>query len=313
MYYFPHYHSLYEWIMNIKHLEHLLAVADTKSFSRAAESLFITQSALSRSIQALEEELGSRLFDRIGKRNELTPLGQDVVVRARQIVQDASELQRSVQLFQQGSGGEIRVGLGSGPGALLMTPLLHHIAEHHPEVRVSITRGTTELQLGQLRARQLEALVVDARRVIPAPDLLIEQVAELRACFICRADHPLAMYPSVTISQVLAFPVASTPLSDEVARIMVNHYGAQADPAQMTTLQCEDVGSLIDTVEHSKAVFLGVAAAARDGLQAGRLVELRMAPKLEATARYAYVTLVGRSEAPVMTLFRQFVAERLQE
>lgn len=299
--------------MNIKHLEHLLAVADTKSFSRAAENLFITQSALSRSIQTLEDELGGRLLDRIGKRNELTPLGQDVVVRARQIVQDACELRRSVELFQQGSGGEIRVGLGSGPGALLMTPLLQHIAEHHPGVRVSITRGTTELQLGQLRARQLEALVVDARRVVPAPDLLVEHVAELQACFICRADHPLARLRSVSISQVLAYPVASTPLSDEVARIMVNHYGAQANPAQMTTLQCEDVRSLIDTVEHSRAVFLGVAAAAREGLQAGRLIELHITPKLQATARYAYVTLVGRSEAPVMTLFRQFVAERLCE
>jgi DNA-binding transcriptional LysR family regulator len=299
--------------MNIKHLEHLLALADTKSFSRAAESLFITQSALSRSIQVLEEELGGRLLDRIGKRNELTPLGQDVVVRARQIVQDACELQRSAELFQQGSGGEIRVGLGSGPGALLMTPLLCHIAEHHPGVRVSITRGPTELQLVQLRARQLEALVVDARRVVPAPDLVIEPAAELRACFICRADHPLAGRRSVSISQVLAYPVASTPLSDEVARIMVDHYGPQADPAQMTTLQCEDVGSLIDTVEHSRAVFLGVAAAARDGLQAGRLVELRVTPKLHATARYAYITLVGRSEAPVMTLFRRFVSERLRE
>ena len=67
--------------MNIKHLEHLLALADIGSFSRAAEKLFITQSALSRSIQSLEEDLGGKVLDRIGKRNELTPLGQDVVSR----------------------------------------------------------------------------------------------------------------------------------------------------------------------------------------------------------------------------------------
>ena len=60
--------------MNIKHLEHLLALADTGSFSRAAEKLFITQSALSRSIQSLEDDLGGKVLDRIGKRNELTPL-----------------------------------------------------------------------------------------------------------------------------------------------------------------------------------------------------------------------------------------------
>lgn len=299
--------------MNIKHLEHLLAVAETGSFSRAADRLCITQSALSRSIQNLEEELGARLLDRIGKRNKLTPLGEDVLARARRIVQDACELRRSADLFRQGDGGEIRVALGSGPAALLMTPLLCHMAEHHPRVHVSITRGPTELQLMQLRARQLEALVVDSRYVVPAPDLRIEQVAQLRACFVCRADHPLAHQSSVTLPQVLAYPVASTPLSDEVARLLIDLYGPQADPAQMTTLQCEDVASLLDAVQQTRAVFLGVAAAARKDLEAGRLVELRMTPAFEAVARFAYVTLAGRTEAPAMALFRRFVSQQLRD
>ena len=65
--------------MNLRHLEHWLALADTGSFSRAAEKLHITQSALSRSIQALEEDLGGPLVDRVGKKNELTPLGRSVL------------------------------------------------------------------------------------------------------------------------------------------------------------------------------------------------------------------------------------------
>ena len=74
--------------MNLRHLEHWLALAETGSFSRAAEKLHITQSALSRSIQSLEEELGGPLVDRIGKRNELTPLGHSVLERARRILSD---------------------------------------------------------------------------------------------------------------------------------------------------------------------------------------------------------------------------------
>ena len=157
--------------MNLKHLEHLLALAETGSFSRAAARLHLTQSALSRSIQALEEELGGRLLDRIGKRNELTPLGHTVVARARRITLEASELKRSAELLRQGDLGSIRVGLGAGPGALLMTPLLQHIARFCPGVKVSISRGSTELQLVQLRARQLDALVIDVRRIAPAPAL----------------------------------------------------------------------------------------------------------------------------------------------
>lgn len=299
--------------MNIKHLEHLLALADTGSFSRAADKLFITQSALSRSIQSLEEDLGGRLLDRIGKRNELTPLGHEVVARARQIVLAASELRRSAELLQQGGGGAMRVGLGSGPGALLMTPLMCHMARHHPRVRVSITRGPVELQLLQLRARQLDALVVDVRRVVPAPDLRVELVAELRAGFVCRVDHPLARRQSVALPEILDYPLASTPLSDEVARAMLDQYGPQANPSVITTLQCEDVTSLIDTVAQSQAIFLGVVATARAGLQAGTLMELPIKPSLQIGARFAYVTLLGRTEAPVMSLFRRFVAETLHD
>ena len=73
-------------------------------------------------------------IDRTGKRNELTPLGQAVAVRARRMVFEAAELRRSAELLKQGDLGAIRIGLGSGPGAMLMTPFLVHMARHHPGV-----------------------------------------------------------------------------------------------------------------------------------------------------------------------------------
>ena len=297
--------------MNIKHLEYLLALADTGSFSRAAEKLFITQSALSRSIQNLEEDLGGLLLDRIGKRNELTPLGLDVVSRARHIVRDAAELRQSAKLLQGEGNASISVGLGSGPAALLMVPLLCSAARQQG-VRVSVTQGSVDLQVLQLRNRQLDAMVVDMRRVIPAADLNIESLVELKAGFVARADHPLAGKKSVSLSDVLRYPIASTPLSDEVARTMVDQYGLQANPAEMVTLRCDDIASLVSAVAQTDAVFLGVIAATRSGLSEGSLVELQVRPKLTASARFAYVTLAGRTEAPAMPSFRAFVLKHLR-
>jgi DNA-binding transcriptional LysR family regulator len=296
--------------MNTRSLEHLLAVAETGSFSRAAERCFLTQSALSRSIAALEEDLGGRLLDRIGKRNELTPLGLQVVERARGIVREAAELKRSAELLH-GGGGVIRVGLGSGPGALLMLPLMRLGAQHYPKVRVSITRGPAELQLLQLRNRQLDAMVVDARRVSPAADLQIESLGELRAGFICRAGHRLAGRRTLSMAQVLEYPLAGTPLSDEVSRTLLEQYGVH--PERITAIGCEDIGSLIETVAQTDAIYLGIVSAAREGLADGQLIELPVRPTLAIGARFAYVSLVGRTEAPVMQLFRQLVAERLGE
>ena len=299
--------------MNIKHLEHLLALADTGSFSRAAEKSFITQSALSRSIQNLEDELGGKVLDRIGKRNELTPLGLDVVARARHIVRDAAELRHSARLLQGGGMGTISVGQGSGPASLLMTPLMCSAAQQQRRMRVAITQGPVELQILQLRSRHLDAMVVDMHRVIPASDLNIESLVELKAGFVVSAMHPLAMKKAVTLADVLQYPVASTPLSDVVARLMVDQYGLQANPSDMVSLRCDDVASLVNTVAQTEAIFLGVLAAAHAGLNDRSLVQLSLKPPLLASARFAYVTLAGRTEAPAMAWFRQFVREHLHD
>ena len=130
--------------MKLAHLRHFIAVAESGSFSRSAEVLFLTQPALSRSIRALEDEMGQPLFDRIGRRSELTPFGREVLQRAKQLVFDADELTASGHRMREGRAGSLRVGMGSGPGAMLMTPLLTHMATRHPAVRLTIARGQTE-------------------------------------------------------------------------------------------------------------------------------------------------------------------------
>ena len=301
--------------MNLRHLEHWLALADTGSFSRAAEKLHITQSALSRSIQALEEDLGGPLVDRVGKKNELTPLGRSVLERARRIVQEAQELKQGAALLQQGGLGSLRVGLGSGPGAMLMTPWLRYMAENHPTVHVAVSRGSTELQLTQLRERELDALVVDVRRVEAAPDLKMSHVVEMRARFVCRQGHPLlSLHPDgVPFEALLSYPIASIQLSQEVARLLVDHYGPRANPAQMTTLQCDDIASLLDVVGQTDAIYLGIVGAAREGIVRGRLVELGMCTPLQGQARLGLITLAGRTELPAMSVFREFVQKNLSD
>ena len=301
--------------MNLRHLGHWLALADTGSFSRAAEKLHIAQSALSRSIQALEEDLGGPLVDRVGKKNELTPLGRSVLERARRIVHEAQELQQGAALLQQGGLGILRVGLGSGPGAMLMTPWLVFMARHHPTVQVTVSRGSTELQLPQLRERQLDALVVDVRRVEAAPDLNVAHVVEMRAGFVCRQGHPLlGLYPEgAPFDALLAYPIASIQLSQEVARLLVDHYGPQANPAQMTTLQCEDIASLLDVVGQTDAIYLGIVGAAREGMARGTLAELPMRTPLKGQARLGLITLAGRTELPALSVFREFVQQHMTD
>ncbi len=300
--------------MNLKQLEHLLAVAEAGSFSRAAEHLHLTQSALSRSIRLLEDDLGARLLDRMGKRTELTPLGLTVANRARRILFESGELRRSAELLTQGDRGSISIGLGSGPGVMLMTPLLAHVAQHYPQLRLDVMRGSPEAHLALLRQRRLDALVVDTRGIVPAADLRIEPISEMRAGFICRRGHPLAQAGRpARFAEVAAYPLASTFLAADTVRIVVDHFGVEADPQTSMRLRCDEIGSVLEAVRVSDAVFLGIVGAARVGIAAGELTELPTDPPLRSHALFAMVTLTGRTEAPAMTLVRDFVAQRLRD
>ena len=294
--------------MTLVQLRHLISLARTGSFSKSAVAMFLTQPALSRSIRALETELGQPLFDRIGRRSEATPFGREVVERARAIVLAADDLHDSGQQLARGMAGSLRIGLGSGPGAMLMTPLLMHMATHHPQLHLEISRGRTEVLERGLRERMIDALVVDARSLTSASDLRATQAYEMRGSFLCRQGHPLSRKRGgVNFEQVRAYPIASTPLSDEVARVLVERYGPEAHPARCVTLRCEELPSLVDLARHTDTVLIAVRAAGSD------LVELTMKPALNANARFAIVTLAGRSEAPTMPIVRRLVQDLLRD
>ncbi len=294
--------------MTLVQLRHLISLAQTGSFSKSALAVFLTQPALSRSIRALEAELGQPLFDRIGRHSEVTPFGREVVERARQLVLAADDLRDSGQQLARGMAGSLRIGLGSGPGAMLMTPLLMHMATQHPQLRLEISRGRTELLERSLRERAIDALVVDARSLTPAPDLRATETYEMRGAFLCRRGHPLARKRGgVSFDQLRAYPIASTPLSDEVARVLVERYGPDAHPARCVTLRCEEIPSLVELTRHTDAVLIAIRAAGPD------LVELTMKPALNATARFAIVTLAGRSEAPALPIVRRLMQELLRD
>jgi DNA-binding transcriptional LysR family regulator len=289
--------------MTLVQLRHFISLAQTGSFSKSAAALFLTQPALSRSIQALEGELGQALFDRVGRHSELTPFGREAVERARELVMAADDLRGSGRLAGTEQEGVLRIGMGSGPGAMLMTPLLLTMAQERPRLRVDIARATTELLLQALRARDLDALVVDVRSLRPAPDLLVQHVHDMRGAFLVRPGHPLAQQRgSLGFDDLLRFPIASTPLSDEVAQTLVERYGPQAHPSLCVTLRCEEIASLVEVTQHSDTVLLAIRAAAPD------LLELALQPALQATARFGLVTLKRRTLPPGLAAVRALMA-----
>jgi DNA-binding transcriptional LysR family regulator len=294
--------------MTLVQLRHLISLAETGSFSRSAEALFITQPALSRSIRSLEDELGQPLLDRIGWRSEPTAFGREVLARARRLVAEADELRAVAERLRTGATGQLQLGLGSGPAAILAVPLMRRMAVRFPAVHLDITVAPSAVLEEALRQRRVDALVIDARSVLPSTDLQIEPLGELRGAFMCRPGHPLTLHKSpLKFKDLLAYPMASIPLSDEVARVLVERYGPQAHPGQCVTLRCEEIPRLVEVVRETDAVLLSIRAAAP------ALVELTLSPSMNATARFGLATLAGRSEVPMMAELRALVDDLLHD
>jgi DNA-binding transcriptional LysR family regulator len=291
--------------LTLTQLRQFCVLSRIGSYVKAATQLHITQPALSRSIKALEDELGQLLFDRVGKRIELTAFGRQTLLRASALIDDAAQLKSSGHQPDAESAGRLRLGLGSGPGVMLTAAVLGHFVQHHPKVQVDIFRANTESLARMLREREIDAMVVDVRSLRPAPDLHLGTIHEMAGAFMCRKEHPLLRLSRVSFEQMSAYPIASTPLSDEVARLLVERYGSAAHPQEMVRLSSDEISHLVEVTATSDTVLLAIREAAP------QLAELRISPALSAKARFAVVTLAHRAESMYLDTVRNLMAQRL--
>jgi DNA-binding transcriptional LysR family regulator len=294
-------------MLTLTQLRHFVTLAEIGSFAQTARVVFLTQPALTRSIAALEEELGERLFDRVGRRIILTPFGREVLDRAQRLVRDTQTLKSLRQGLQSGMNGQLKLGLGSGPGALFSHRLLRHMAQHHPRLRLYLSRGSTEVLLQGLKSQRLDAAIVDIRAMRPSTDFEVSHSFELVTGFLVRPEHPLLSQTQLSLTEILAYPLASTTLSDEVARMLMEDYGPEANPDHMVTLMSDETSHIVDIARHTDGVVLTIVAAARD------LISLPIKPPMRATARFGLVTLDKRQEAPALRIVREQLPQWINE
>ena len=119
-------------MFELRHLRHALGLAEHRNFARAAEALHISQSALSRSIQSLEESLEVTLFDRAHGGVEPTIFGQLLLNSARDLDLAARDLQREINLAKGLSSGELKIGVGPWGAAMLAGAVVGAMSLQYP-------------------------------------------------------------------------------------------------------------------------------------------------------------------------------------
>jgi LysR family hydrogen peroxide-inducible transcriptional activator len=145
--------------MTITQLKYVLAVAEHKNFTLAAEKCFVTQPTLSMQIQKIEEELNIQIFDRTKKPIQLTDIGQKIVSQAKNIVNEADRIQDIVEQQKGFIGGEFRLGIIPTIMPTLLPMFLNNFIKKYPKVKLIIEELNTEEIITKLKNGNLDAAI----------------------------------------------------------------------------------------------------------------------------------------------------------
>lgn len=148
--------------VNFRHLRTFAAIADAGGFARAATRLNLSQPALSRQIQALEAELGVPLFDRIGRRVQLTSEGEDLLRRSRRLLTEVESLGERARLLKDGETGILRIGATPQVIENLLASFLTQYRRHHPKVEVHLVEDGGVRLHGRLERGDVHLALMEA-------------------------------------------------------------------------------------------------------------------------------------------------------
>ncbi len=191
--------------MNLRDLKYLIALADHRHFGKAAEASFVSQPTLSTQIRKLEEELDVQLFERTPRKVMLTPVGQEVVSRARQIVAEVENLHAIARRSRDPESGILRLGAFPTLAPYFLPHAVPALQARFPRLGLRLVEEKSDQLLHQLREGRLDAALL----ALPIhDDQLHAEVLFEEPFFLALADsHPLSDAPSIALDTLAEHPL----------------------------------------------------------------------------------------------------------
>ncbi|WP_073484784.1 LysR family transcriptional regulator [Streptoalloteichus hindustanus] len=188
--------------MDLQQMRYVVAVAETSSFTRAAERCLVVQSALSHQIARLERELGARLFERTSRRVRLTPAGAAFLPAARQCLDAAERAVAEVAAAVGEVRGRLAVGVIPSVAAVDIPRALRDFRQRYPAVRVSLRVGASEELVEQVRQGAVDVAFLGLPATARPQGVDARELARDRLVAVVAPDHPLAGEPAVDLRRL---------------------------------------------------------------------------------------------------------------
>jgi len=240
--------------MDIAAMQALVAIAETGSFSRASEKLFLTQPAISKRIAALETELGVMLVDRLGRNTRLTEAGEILTASARRILADISNSRDAVRSLSHAVAGQLQLATSHHIGIHRLPPVLKAFTQACPQVELDLKFMDSEQACELVSEGRIELAVVTLPEN-PADNLSTQLIWNDPLSIVCANEHPLCNAKTVSPKQLANYS-AVLPARGTVTRGIVLDAIAPHDANINTSLET----NYLETIKMMVSVGLGWSA-----------------------------------------------------
>lgn len=283
-------------------LQYFRAVAQLQHFTHAAETLSISQPALSRSIARLEEELGIPLFERQGRMVALNTYGRIFLNRVNRAIQEITLGQQEIQDLMDPLKGSVSLGFIHSQGSNLVPDLLGLFHQRFPEIQFKLYQNVTNQVLDQLEAGEIDFCFCAQpllRENVRWIQLLIEEII-----LIVQKEHPLAQRNTVKLNELSEEPFIAFKKELSLGEIIYEIF-KEAGFTPKITFEGEEVGTVAGLV----AAKLGIALIPKvRTVEIGGIAQVHVSdPKCQRVIGMAWIE--GRYLSPAARHFKEFVLE----
>lgn len=285
-------------MIEIRQIRHFVAVAEQGSFAKAAETVALTQPALTKSIQKLEDQLELKLFDRTTRKLSLSVYGAAMLPRAQRVLSELGGLERHLRSMKDLATGELYVGVGPFAAETVMGPALGRFAATYPDLTVHIVQDNWEALHERLRNGAVDLFIADRGDLERFNDLAWVALDQSPVSLFCRPAHPMLAEPQLSLARLfeqrLVAPMTTPYFAERLAE------AAGGEPlGQSSSIETESLTLCRQIVRESDLIGLAPDPAIADDLAAGRLARLPL--DLPFTTNYGIVHLKHRELAPGVT------------
>ena len=261
--------------MELRQLNTLIRVAQFKSFSRAAESLGYSQSAVTVQIRQLEEELNTRLFDRMGKRIALTTQGEQFLEHAYEVINQVNRARLSLSGDEE-LHGRLHIGVIESLCVSKLPAVLHCFWTRHPKVVVRVTTGELEDLIEQMEYGELDMIyILDEPQYSNNWCKMMERREEIVLVASAALAAQLPEESELELGQLLDRPFFLTEQDANYRRVL-DRYLASRGTVLTPFLECSDTSFIIKMLETGSGISFLPWYAVEKSVERGNLTVLKV-------------------------------------